>query len=276
MPWGKHDDKFHRSRKVKPLRRSLRGLAALGLRSLLHSECLDDPELDGRITADDLRTPQERQLCELLADAKLLDRDGEDYVIHDWADYNPTKSGISQAREKAAQRSAAYRERQRHGVTEPSLTHESSVPSRARASGMGTGSNSSSSEAVPISEALDLIASVTARTWDAQSWGDDLRWIAAQPERERRRVRETLAADPWVEGNPSKVTPGHVRKMWAKYSAPPDKGAPRPNGQEAHEQAQERARKRREAIDSARYLIDTSDNPRAVEAAKRRLAELEP
>lgn len=112
MPWGKHDDKFHRSRKVKPLRRDLKGLAALGLRSLLHSECLDDPELDGRVTRDDLRGSKEQELCEMLADAGLLDRDGDDYLIHDWADYNPTKSGLSQARNKTRERVAKHRERQ--------------------------------------------------------------------------------------------------------------------------------------------------------------------
>lgn len=136
MPWGRHDDKFHRSRKVKPLRRTLRGLAALGLRSILHSECLDDPELDGRITADDLRTTQERQLCESLADAGLLDRDGDDYMIHDWADYNPTKDGVERARNAGRERVARHRQRSGNGVTQPLVTDAKSVTPRARASGI--------------------------------------------------------------------------------------------------------------------------------------------
>lgn len=118
MPWGKHDDKFHRNRKVKPLRNSMRGLAALGLRSLLHSECLDDPQLDGRIQAFDLRSKKEKELCDALVGAGLLDRDGDDYVFHDWADYNPTKTGLSQARNKTRERVTKHREQKRNdGVT---------------------------------------------------------------------------------------------------------------------------------------------------------------
>lgn len=127
MPWGKHDDKFHCSRKVKPLRRDLRGLAALGLRSLLHSECLDDPQLDGRVTRDDLRTRKEVELCELLADAGLLDRDGNDYVFHDWADYNPTKSGLSQARNKTRERVARHREREANASVTPLQQRDDTV-----------------------------------------------------------------------------------------------------------------------------------------------------
>lgn len=127
MPWGKHDDKFHSNRKVKPLRSTLRGLAALGLRSILHSECLDDPMLDGRILRSDLRTSQERKLAEALADAKLLDRIEDGYQIHDYADYNPTKDGLSQAKEKSRHRSQQYRERQRHEEETPPSRRDDDV-----------------------------------------------------------------------------------------------------------------------------------------------------
>lgn len=112
MPWGRHDDKFWRHPKVRALRKTQQGLAALGLRSVMHSACLDDPELDGRIHAEELR-PADLKLARVLVDAGLWDDTAGGFQMHDYSDYNPTKAGLSKLRKQSRDTSQKHRDTSR-------------------------------------------------------------------------------------------------------------------------------------------------------------------
>lgn len=78
-------------------------------------------------------------------------------------------------------------------------------------------------------------------------------------------VLERYLADPWVQR--TRPMPSHLAKHFPRYA---EAHAP-----ETEEDRALAARQRREAIQDAKITIDMSDDPRAVAAAKRRLAELE-
>ncbi len=67
----------------------------------------------GKISAAiGLTLAKDRKVLDALVDVGLLDRDGEDYVLHDFGDYNPTGQELSARRVKrseAGRRGAAAR-----------------------------------------------------------------------------------------------------------------------------------------------------------------------
>lgn len=113
MTWGKMDDKFHRNKKVRKLRRMPQGYAAIGLWTFWWSWCLDSPDLDGIIPDDEL-DDKERKLADMLA-ADLHEGRGlwvrvdGGYQIHDFHEYNPTKKQVEDKRSADRERIAAKR-----------------------------------------------------------------------------------------------------------------------------------------------------------------------
>lgn len=108
MTWGRMDDKFHRNKKVRALRKSQAGRLALGAWSFWWSWCLDDPELDGVVPAEELDT-SDLKSAELLVDSELWDRVEGGFRFHDFHDYNPTKKQREHKLESDRQRIAEKR-----------------------------------------------------------------------------------------------------------------------------------------------------------------------
>lgn len=107
MSWGKMDDKFHRNRKVRDLRRLKGGYEAIGVWTFWWSWCLDDAALTGFIPDSEL-APNERKSAKMLVSAGLWDEIEGGFRFHDFHDYNPTRdqreSKKSYDREHSARR----------------------------------------------------------------------------------------------------------------------------------------------------------------------------
>lgn len=86
MTWGKMDDKFHRNRKVRELRRLKGGREALGDWAHWWSWCLDDPELTGVVPEFELDA-SERKSAALLVQVGLWDVVDGGYRFHDFRPY---------------------------------------------------------------------------------------------------------------------------------------------------------------------------------------------
>lgn len=113
MPWGRMDDKFWRNRKVRALRQTSVGREALGAWAYWWSWCLDDPELDGRIPKSELTLRADKRSAALLAVNGLWEDRGEYYRVHDFHQYNPTRTQVEHKREADRLRIAAERAAQR-------------------------------------------------------------------------------------------------------------------------------------------------------------------
>lgn len=141
MSWAKLDDGFHAHPKV---RRAWREPRALGLHVLAMSY-VAKYELDGRVPVefieDNIQDPEERdRVTTSLIEAALWRRDGEDYVIHDYLDYNPSRAE-SESKRKAdrdRKREPSESKRNPNGVTP-----DSSRPRDGSGTGKGTGRLSS-------------------------------------------------------------------------------------------------------------------------------------
>lgn len=108
MPWGKMDDKFHRNRKVRALRKTEAGRDALGVWVYWWSWCLDDPELTGIVPRDELNAA-DLKAAELLVSVELWDEVDDGYAFHDFASYNPTREKVEHKRAADRERQAAKR-----------------------------------------------------------------------------------------------------------------------------------------------------------------------
>jgi hypothetical protein len=108
MGWGKMDDKFHRNRKVRELRRAKGGREALGTWVFWWSWVLDDPELTGIVPSYEL-DDAEAKSAEMLVSAGLWDRIEGGFRFHDFHDYNPTRSQLDAKREADRTRVAGKR-----------------------------------------------------------------------------------------------------------------------------------------------------------------------
>jgi hypothetical protein len=91
MTWGKMDDKFHRNKKVRALRRLRGGMEALGVWTFWWSWCLDDPELSGLVPVDELEKT-DRRAAGLLVEVGLWLKENDGYRFKDFHEYNPTKA----------------------------------------------------------------------------------------------------------------------------------------------------------------------------------------
>lgn len=97
MPWGRIDDGFYDHPKLDALGRDR--LSAVGLHWLAVSWS-NRWLTDGAITRERVAklggTPR---LADALVSAGLWDRDGDDYRIHDFLDFNESKADVEAARE---------------------------------------------------------------------------------------------------------------------------------------------------------------------------------
>jgi hypothetical protein len=113
MTWGKMDDKFHRNRKVRDLRRKKGGREALGVWVFWWSWCLDDPSLDGFVPVTEL-SREDLRAAALLVECGLWDAEDGGYRFHDFHEYNPRREQVEAKRladrERIASKRAASRE----------------------------------------------------------------------------------------------------------------------------------------------------------------------
>lgn len=108
MGWGKLDDKYHSHRKTRVS--DLHALAAIGLHALGISYSADhetDGRLDGEWIEDKLFRLRDKDRAAVLkaaADKRLLVPDGDDYLVNDYTDYNPSRSELEERRAKDRER----------------------------------------------------------------------------------------------------------------------------------------------------------------------------
>jgi len=113
--WVRLDDRFTTHPKI--LRCSVRA-------RWLFLECLcycAGQLTDGRVPAQLLRGHR-KELSELLH-VDLLHKDGEDFVVHDWAVYNGTREQWHQKRAADAERKRRQRDRERDSAQESRRDH---------------------------------------------------------------------------------------------------------------------------------------------------------
>lgn len=119
MSWARFDDAMAEHRKTRKTLRAggLRGLAAFGLHALgiLHSSrYLTDGQVDVDFTEDVYELgrvkPKDRDLPVVLVEAGLWlpGQDGA-WTVHDYLEYNPSRSQVETRRAKEAARKAAQR-----------------------------------------------------------------------------------------------------------------------------------------------------------------------
>lgn len=118
MPWARIDDTILDNPKVAGLTMGQFGtyvaLIVYSARWLL----------DGRIPSHIVGNPRQSRsaiadirVCEALAKRGLIGQEGDEWVIHDYLDYNPSKADVQAEREATAERVRAYRARRSNGVT---------------------------------------------------------------------------------------------------------------------------------------------------------------
>lgn len=110
MAWFKVDDGFYSSPKVLSIQRSDR-LAVLGL-WVVAGTWAAKHLTDGAIPSYMLEEfGANVSHGDILVTAGLWRQDGEDYVFHDWADYQPVKRDVMANRERERQRKESYRKK---------------------------------------------------------------------------------------------------------------------------------------------------------------------
>lgn len=229
MPWGKMDDKFHRNRKVRQLRKlGAKGREALGVWTFWWSWCLDDGgDFDGFVPADELDAAEAR-CAALLVQVGLWDKAEDGFRFHDFNEYNPTRVQLEHKRE--SDRDRQRRRRESHGVsrrdTEASRggVAAESLPARASPSRPDpTQPVDTARDATPEPPALwaaiaehhaqrsGLLAASSADTRAAHAIADVLgeRWLDAYGRWE---------ADPWVREKRPPLR--HLADHAAKYALP--------------------------------------------------------
>lgn len=143
MSWVRLDDGFHDHRKTLAVSLEAVGLYALGLTWASRQET--NGTLPKRIARHLARVGDAANICEQadeLVAAGLWHDDGEQYVIHDFLDYNPSAKSRASKKKEARERMRVFRKRSK-GVRANNSVACAHVP-RGR-DGTGTGSESSSS-----------------------------------------------------------------------------------------------------------------------------------
>jgi len=123
MAWFKVDDHFWSHPKTASLSDAA---TALWLRAGSWSA---GHLTDGRVPVSMLRFFRaRRRSADELVTAGLWSLDGETFVFHAWADYQPSKEQVESKREATKNRVNAWRERQSNGVTNVSTPDEGNAP----------------------------------------------------------------------------------------------------------------------------------------------------
>ena len=115
MAWGRLDDKFHRNRKVRDLRKLRGGKEALGVWLFWWSWCLDDPSMAGEVPYEELETAKDLRAAQMLVEAGLWETKGSVFKFHDFHVYNPTPVQKEAQRKAHAESQAKYRGSQKSG-----------------------------------------------------------------------------------------------------------------------------------------------------------------
>ena len=103
--WVRLDDRFTTHPKILRCSVQARWL-------FLECLCYSAGQLtDGRVPVQLLRSHR-RELSELLHQS-LLSKDGDDYLIHDWADYNPSRQQVLDQRAATRERMQRWRDKRR-------------------------------------------------------------------------------------------------------------------------------------------------------------------
>jgi hypothetical protein len=170
------DDKFHRNKKVRKLRKLKGGREAIGCWTFWWSWCLDDPDLTGFVPEDELDAADKKSavlLCSDLHDGRgLWVAAPGGYQIHDFHNYNPTREQREKKLTADRDRAAAKRADEASDVARDSQKNRARLagdvanesPPRARAGhGMGTYSerdtrySASSGDTDPASQTGDVL-----------------------------------------------------------------------------------------------------------------------
>lgn len=141
VTWGRMDDKFHRNKKVRKLRRQKGGREALGVWAFWWSWCLDDPDLTGVVPISEL-DEADKKAALLLVAAELWEVVDVGYVYHDFHEYNPTKSQREAKKEADRERVSAKRKGISTDVARDSQASPSRVASESQASRSNVASES--------------------------------------------------------------------------------------------------------------------------------------
>lgn len=128
MPWANIDDQFHAHRKAK---RAWKSPRALGLHLLAMSYCagmLTDGFVDDEFVEEKIpRAGERKATTDALVAAGLWERVDEGWQIHDWLEYNPSRSSIEdkRAKDRARKRGGVRKDSARNpdGVGEDSAPH---------------------------------------------------------------------------------------------------------------------------------------------------------
>ena len=100
MPWVKLDDKFWGNPKVQKV-----GNEAAGAYCRMLSFC-GDHLTDGLITGDVLRFICRSKVAETLAEYGFIQPHGEDWIVTDYLDFNPSREQVEAKREADRKRRA--------------------------------------------------------------------------------------------------------------------------------------------------------------------------
>lgn len=122
MSWAKIDDQLHSNEKFLACSLAARGLWTICL------SWVADKETDGAIPRSIVRLhagPQLQELTAELVEAGLWEVTEAGWAFHDYLAYNPSKSQLEEDRQKAADRKAAWKERQQSARTQSEPTKES-------------------------------------------------------------------------------------------------------------------------------------------------------
>ena len=106
MTWARLDDRLHDNRKIKRLWRTCP--TALGLHMMAITYCAGN-ETDGLVDAEFVHekctAPRERdKMTTALVNAGLWDVEGEDWRIHGYLEFNPSRATLDEKREADAAR----------------------------------------------------------------------------------------------------------------------------------------------------------------------------
>jgi hypothetical protein len=108
MTWAKVDDGLHSHPKIMALWRQ--APAALGLH-LLGLSFAGAYLTDGVIHRAFVEERATVELADELVAAGLWDRDGENFKIHDFLDFNPSRASVLREKKASAQRAKVARQR---------------------------------------------------------------------------------------------------------------------------------------------------------------------
>jgi hypothetical protein len=100
MPWVKLDDKFWGNPKVQKI-----GNEAAGAYCRMLSFC-GDHLTDGLITGDALRFICRPKVAEILTEYGFIQPHGEDWIVPDYLDFNPSREQVESKREADRKRRA--------------------------------------------------------------------------------------------------------------------------------------------------------------------------